>query len=46
MWEEGARIYGTPGVHNNSPHNIIFHVAKVKSDIAFDSIKNINHYEQ
>ena len=19
MWEEGARIYGTPGVHNNFP---------------------------
>ena len=19
MWEDGARIYGTPGVHNNFP---------------------------
>ena len=22
MWEEGARIYGTPGVHNNFPIDI------------------------
>ena len=22
MWEEGARIYGTPGVHNNFPLSI------------------------
>ena len=21
MWEEGAHIYGTPGVHNNFPCN-------------------------
>ena len=20
MWEEGVRIYGTPGVHNNFPN--------------------------
>ena len=21
MWEEGVRIYGTPGVYNNFPHS-------------------------
>ena len=25
MWEEGARIYGTPGVHNNFPYDYMLY---------------------
>ena len=28
MWEEGARIYGIPRVHNNFPKNTLFILAR------------------
>ena len=29
IWEEGARIYGTSGVHNNFPKNIFIYLRKI-----------------
>ena len=30
MWEEGVRIYGTPGVRNNFPFNIYIYIYIIK----------------
>ena len=30
MWEEGVRIYGTPGVPNNFPHSYEFMIFSKK----------------
>ena len=45
MWEEGARIYGTPGVHNNFPPQIIFSMSKVSQPIPLQDIDSHYTYE-
>ena len=45
MWEEGVRIYGTPGVHNNFPDNKIFfqlnYLKFIYLDLLYIEVKNL-----
>ena len=52
MWEEGVRIYGTPGIHNNFPllrgyvMNIMIDLNKLESSINNTAVENniiLNH---
>ena len=41
MWEEGARIYGTPGVYNNFPQSCYFPPIIYIKSIIFPKIMGI-----
>ena len=40
MWEEGARIYSTPGVHNNFPMYMSMNIILKKKKIVVDIVYN------
>ena len=43
MWEEGARIYGTPGVHNNFP--VLLVTNRVKIHFGLPQFYKFEHME-